>query len=121
MGIEAVPARFWSKVELDSDANCWLWNAGVSKAGRNAPRAYFAIGDDRALPAARALWILMHGQLPSDVYVCHRCDVPLCVNPAHLFLGSHADNMRDAQRKGRLVKNLPKVARYYPRKPRPAA
>jgi HNH endonuclease len=52
--------------------------------------------------AHRIAWTLANGEIPAGVAVLHRCDVPRCVNPHHLFLGSQGDNVRDASRKGHL-------------------
>jgi hypothetical protein len=52
--------------------------------------------------AHRIAWEFINGKIPDGLFVLHRCDVRACVNPYHLFLGTHVDNMQDAKRKGRL-------------------
>jgi hypothetical protein len=92
-------ARFHAKYERRGDHECWLWT------GAKLPSGYgtLHIGARGASPwyAHRIAYELACGSIGS-AYVCHRCDQPDCVNPAHLFLGTHTDNMRDAAGKGRL-------------------
>ena len=75
---------------------CWLWNTRPAKNRY----ASFYINNQR-IPAHRASWTLFRGGIPRSLHVLHKCDVPLCVNPDHLFLGTHIDNMADMKAKGR--------------------
>lgn len=95
-------ARFWSKVEKTGAQGCWLWT-GSRTGGKKGARWYgqFSIGRSRVY-AHRYSYELAHGDVPAGLWVLHKCDVPACVNPDHLFLGTHLDNMRDAASKGRL-------------------
>ena len=56
---------------------------------------------DRPMYAHRIAWQLTHGAIPKGMFVLHRCDNPPCVNPAHLFIGTQRDNLRDCFAKGR--------------------
>ena len=92
-------ARFWKKVRKTE--TCWLWTACPDHLGYGRFRSK-SLGSSGFL-AHRYSWILHHGSLLRDLDVLHRCDIRLCCAPQHLFLGTHADNMRDMYLKGRAV------------------
>lgn len=98
MGILEI--RFWNKV--DKTGSCWIWLASVDKAGYgNIGKCRFStILSERS--AHRVSYYLTFGEIPHGSHILHTCDNPPCVNPYHLFLGTHQDNMMDMRKKGRM-------------------
>jgi len=78
------------------EAGCWIWDGPIGRNGR----PYRYVGKILDYPY-RYAYRKFVGEIPAGMCVCHTCDVPSCVNPSHLFLGSQADNMRDMAKKGR--------------------
>jgi len=91
--------RFQRFVSPEPNTGCWLW-AGADDQRRGYGR--FGLGSEHQVVAAhRFAWEAANGPVPPGLFVCHRCDLPACVNPDHLFVGSHDDNMRDMVAKDR--------------------
>lgn len=91
--------RFWVKV-LPVDSGCWEWQGNRNQTGYGL----FTVGGRRSgMVAHRFSYDRFVASIPDGLKVLHRCDNRRCVNPAHLFLGTQLDNMRDASQKGRIV------------------
>lgn len=98
----AIEERFWEKVAIGAPDQCWLWTAGTVSDG--AGMFYGAVRHEGKPRRAHVVsYILEHGEVPDGMCVCHTCDVPLCVNPAHLWLGTRGQNNADMVAKGRHV------------------
>jgi hypothetical protein len=99
--LDAFAKRFWSKVALAGPDECWLWQGAIhTKQGYGNFRA--TPYRDGNVSAHVASWFIHTGTWPEDgQFILHSCDVPACVSPTHLFLGTHVDNMQDMASKGR--------------------
>lgn len=92
--------RFWEHVRKGATPNdCWIWTGTRS-------RTYGVINiNGHPVLVHRLSYLIAKGSINPDLMICHNCpgvDNPLCVNPCHLFMGTGADNVRDATRKGRV-------------------
>lgn len=110
----SLECRFWSKVEKRGPDECWPWHGSLNEAGRGLFFFGSSREDGRTVAAARVSYELSAGVPLSelerkqwgDLYVCHTCDHPPCMNPRHLYLGSHYTNMRDKVDRGRALSRL---------------
>jgi hypothetical protein len=95
--------RFWSKVHPEALSGCWLWHGAIGAGGYGNFSLGRLGGSQKFARAHRHAWELVNGPVPGGLLVCHRCDNRGCVNPDHMFLGTHGDNNRDMRTKGRAV------------------
>lgn len=99
----SIEKRFWKYVIPEPNSGCWLWTGGFfDKDGYGI----FCINQKWKERAHRLSFRIHNGLIPEGLFVLHHCDVPCCVNPDHLFLGTQADNMEDKVSKGRQNKGV---------------
>ena len=87
--------RYWKKVDVRGDDECWPWLASKKGLGYGMFRTTYPE------TAHRTAWRLANGEIPDGLHVLHKCDVPECQNPNHLFVGTNAENTADKVAKGR--------------------
>jgi hypothetical protein len=98
IALHKLPRRLELKTKRDSKTGCWNWTGSKTTAG------YGEIGfDGETHYVHRVSHIIYNGLIDEEnPYICHTCDNPSCINPDHLFAGSHQDNIQDAADKGRV-------------------
>lgn len=89
--------RFWAKIDVRGPGDCWLWKG--SKSARGYGKLWIL---EKIYGAHRIAVILSGRSFDVGMQACHRCDVPSCCNPEHLFVGTRSENKVDAMNKGRV-------------------
>jgi hypothetical protein len=100
--MKPINQRFWEKVDKTAKNGCWEWKSALRGNGYGAFFTHLIEEGRKCLGAHRVSWEIAHGSIPYGLWVLHKCDNRICVNPDHLFLGNRTDNMKDAATKKRI-------------------
>lgn len=87
------------RIMVRGEDECWLWTGGTNDHGYGQLRI-----NGECFYVHRLAYSVLVGPIPDELQACHTCDTPLCCNPAHIFIGTTTDNMRDMSAKGRAYK-----------------
>jgi hypothetical protein len=90
--------RFWAKIQVLEENECWLWTGAKSSKGYGRFKV-----KGKLLAPHRIIYTLFNKNELMDLFVCHSCDNPPCCNPSHLFAGTNSENMKDCFQKGRIT------------------
>ena len=95
--------KFWANIEEpDNTGDCWNWKGITDSNGYGKLYVKGELPYQSGMKGAhRYSWELHNKAIPEGMFCCHHCDNPQCVNPHHLFIGTHQDNMADMVKKGR--------------------
>jgi hypothetical protein len=98
---QALYDKLVRRIRVDEKTGCWLWTGPIRPSKWPQNQYGLTSHNGRTLCAHRAMVIALYGPQPKHICACHRCDVPLCINPEHLFLGTMGNNIRDSRSKNR--------------------
>lgn len=99
---DAEAARFWAKVDKSAGPDdCWLWTGAKIDTGHGVVK-YRGVQTQ----AYRLSFRIHKGSIPDGLCVCHHCDNPPCVNPSHLYSGTHGQNIKDRDDRQRTAKGM---------------
>lgn len=98
-----IKERLYSRVKKNPYSECWEWQGSTRRGYGRLIVGSRSDGTRRSESAHRLSYLISIGSIPDGMEVCHKCDNPLCINPAHLFVGTKKENAADRDRKGRNI------------------